>query len=328
MQGPPLLSPRAPGLELLLCPQRGLPGDTPAAGGQLQGCLRVGWGWCCSPCSSCWGLLAPGTAPALCPLLGTGAGLLPKVVARHGSPAAPGSAAAAPRPARPPGPRMPGDVAVPPCSCGVGTAATAPGASCAWGLCEGGGLLAGPPGSGTRTSAGSAFASSWSHCWACLCLAWAASRQQGPGKALALPKPNPLYRGLPWASREPGTAPAGAEPVSAPSMGGMGPVSHGHPSPSPGLLLQGWTQPQSGLGSGGHRESPALAAGSWEGAGGRAAAPTSPQPGAGEGSRTAHNPVPTPRHSPAWHGPAGQRCHVQGQGHTGPPGGAGAVCRC
>lgn len=74
------------------CPHSRAPGDTPADGGQLQGCLRVGRGWCCSPCS-CWGLLAPGRAPALCPLLGTGAGLLPKGVARHGSPAAPGSAA-------------------------------------------------------------------------------------------------------------------------------------------------------------------------------------------------------------------------------------------
>lgn len=74
------------------CPHSRAPGDTPADRGQLQGCPRVGRGWCCSPCS-CWGLLAPGRAPALCPLLGTGAGLLPKGVARHGSPAAPGSAA-------------------------------------------------------------------------------------------------------------------------------------------------------------------------------------------------------------------------------------------
>lgn len=76
----------------------------------------------------CWGLHSAGPAvplvlcqPCTRLLLGTGAGLLPKVVARCGSPAVPSSTAAAPRPAVLPGP---GTQLC--CSATVGAAAPAP----------------------------------------------------------------------------------------------------------------------------------------------------------------------------------------------------------
>lgn len=222
------------------------------------------------------GAARPRQSPSLVPAAGNGSWAPAQGRCEAQEPSSSRLCGLAPRPAWPPGPGLPGDVAVLPRSRGVGAAATAPGATCAWGLCEGGGCC-----------------------------------------------------------REPGTAPAGAEPVSAPSMGAMCPVSHGHPSLSLGLLLQGWMQPQRGLGSGGHWESPTLAAGSWEGAEGRAAAPTSSQPGAGEGSRTAlitlcpHR--GTARHGTAPQGSAatyrarGTPGHQEGQGPCGGADGTGGA---
>lgn len=85
------------------------------------------------------GAARPRQSPSLVPAAGNGSWAPAQGRCEAREPSSSRLCGSAPRPAQPPGQGMPGDVAVLPRSRGVRAAATAPGASCAWGLCEGGG---------------------------------------------------------------------------------------------------------------------------------------------------------------------------------------------